>query len=190
MHPNKNQKKKKELRTISLTRPKHQSTPTCSPKFWPIDRPINIINQRRWSSQIFSSFAAFTTGFAFAIASFPTVLKSNVQSCFSGYLWLPQNVVPHLHVNPVSPTRFLHDPHRFRCCGFPTADDGVSGSASAGLDIDWSGIGKTETDTSAEAEEEEDSVTAISDWSCGCVRLFSTAIFAVDICLSLQQWSL
>lgn len=54
-----------------------------------------------------------TRGLAFAISSLPTALKSNVQSCFSGYLWVPQNVVPHLHLNPVNPTRFLHTKHRF-----------------------------------------------------------------------------
>jgi hypothetical protein len=36
-----------------------------------------------------------------------------VHPCFSGYLWTPQKVVPHLHLNPVNPTRLRHVKHRF-----------------------------------------------------------------------------
>lgn len=36
------------------------------------------------SSQIFSSFSPFTTGFAFAICSLPIPLKSNSHACCSG----------------------------------------------------------------------------------------------------------
>jgi len=64
-------------------------------------------------NQILLNFSALIKGFAWAISSLPNVLKSNPQPCISGYLWDPQNVDPHLHLNPVSPTRFLHVKHRF-----------------------------------------------------------------------------
>lgn len=65
------------------------------------------------SIQIFSNFSALTRGFSLAIASLPAALKSKAQPCCSGYLWVPQNVVPHLHVKPISPTLFRHAEHRF-----------------------------------------------------------------------------
>lgn len=67
--------------------------------------------------QIFSSFSAFTIGFALAIFSFPTRLKSKVHSCCSAYLWLPQNTYPHLHLKPVIPTRRRQVKQRFGSCG-------------------------------------------------------------------------
>lgn len=67
----------------------------------------------RERSQILSSFSALTTGLALAICSLPLSLKSKVQPWCSGYLWVPQNVIPHLHLNPVSPTRLLHVKHLF-----------------------------------------------------------------------------
>ena len=54
-----------------------------------------------------------TTGLALAICSLPISLKLKVQPWCSGYLWVPQNVIPHLHLNPVSPTRLLHVKHLF-----------------------------------------------------------------------------
>ena len=70
------------------------------------------------------------TGLALAISSLPTALKSKVHACFSGYLWTPQNVVPHRHLNPVNPTRFLHIKHRFGC-DFAAAAVTVTAATSA-----------------------------------------------------------
>ncbi|KAL2540906.1 Protein DETOXIFICATION [Abeliophyllum distichum] len=50
--------------------------------------------------EILSILLALITGLAFAIASLASLLKSKVQSCFSGYLWVPQKVQPHMHLKP------------------------------------------------------------------------------------------
>lgn len=76
--------------------------------------------------QIFSSFSAFTIGFALAIFSFPTRLKSKVHSCCSAYLWVPQNTNPHLHLKPVIPTRRRQVKQRLGSCG------GFCSSSSSG----------------------------------------------------------
>jgi len=65
---------------------------------------------------IFSNFSALTTGLALAMASFPMALKSKVHPCCSGYRWLPQKVVPHLHRKPINPTFFLHVKHLLGWC--------------------------------------------------------------------------
>ena len=80
------------------------------------------VNASNGGDQIFWSFAALTSGFALAISSRPADLKSKVHPWTSGYLWAPQKVVPHRHLNPVNPTRFLHVVHRFgRFCGCSVA---------------------------------------------------------------------
>jgi len=73
----------------------------------------HAMNERLRLNQILLNFSALIKGFAWAISFLPIILKSNPQPCLSGYLWDPQNVDPHLHLNPVSPTRFLHVKHRF-----------------------------------------------------------------------------
>lgn len=88
-------------------------------------------DERNWErSQILSSFSALTTGLALAICSLPISLKSKVQPWCSGYLWVPQNVIPHLHLNPVSPTRLLHVKHLFATATAAV----VTVTASSGFD--------------------------------------------------------
>lgn len=90
-------------------------------------------DERNWErSQILSSFSALTTGLALAICSLPISLKSKVQPWCSGYLWVPQNVIPHLHLNPVSPTRLLHVKHLFATATATAAV--VTVTASSGFD--------------------------------------------------------
>lgn len=100
--------------------------------------------------QILRSFSPITTGFAFAICSLPISLKSNSHPCCSGYLWAPHSVNPHLHLNPVSPTRFLQFPHLFACVTDPpfststrardastaTEDDEFSTTGSSGAVVE------------------------------------------------------
>ena len=88
---------------------------------------------------IFPNFSALTTGFALAMASLPIDLKSNEHPWISGYRWVPQNVVPHLHLNPVNPTFFLQAEHLFGCAEIGwtatvTAAVTTSGSSSAAVD--------------------------------------------------------
>ena len=81
---------------------------------------------------ILSTLSALITGLAFEIASRPTSLKSKLHSCFSGYLWLPQNVLPHLHLNPITPTFLLQLKHLFVRAGF----DGSASSCPVAIGAD------------------------------------------------------
>lgn len=57
------------------------------------------------------SLSPLMSGLARAMASRPAALKSKPHACRSGYRCAPQNVPPHRHANPVSPTRFLQLAH-------------------------------------------------------------------------------
>lgn len=95
-------------------------------------KPITTpkLQQYPWFIQILFSFSPFTTGFAFLISSLPIPLKSNPQPCCSGYLWVPHNVNPHRHLNPVSPTRRLHVPHLFGWTFGGSASEGPAAAAT------------------------------------------------------------
>lgn len=124
------------------------------------------------SSQIFSSFSALTSGFARAISSLPTSLKSKVHPWFSGYLWDPQNVISHLHLNPVNPTRFLQTMHRFGCCccgrcsatrATSTAGTGDSPMNSGRLNSGtWETDSTTTDEDENEGEEERDDLMEVA----------------------------
>lgn len=121
-------------------------------------------------SQILSSFWALTRGLSLAIASLPTALKSNVHPCCSGYLWVPQNVTPHLHVNPINPTRFLHDEHRFGLTTAGTSADVASYSIPRLSTSKFSGKKIAEEDgnsTGGAGEGKSEFSTAdLADFSC------------------------
>ncbi|KAL2472534.1 Protein DETOXIFICATION [Abeliophyllum distichum] len=55
------------------------------------------------SLQILSILLALIIGLAFAIAFLASSLKSKVQLCLSGYLWVPQKVQPHMHLKQSPP---------------------------------------------------------------------------------------
>jgi len=58
-------------------------------------------------------------------------LKSKLQPCSSAYRWLPQNVFPHRHMNPVSPTFLQHAAHRPGGAFFFAAASGAGGGDTA-----------------------------------------------------------
>lgn len=134
--------------------------------------------QRLRSNQILLSLSALITGFAFAISSLPTALKSKPHSCFSGYLWDPQNVIPHLHLNPVNPVLFLHVPHRFDWtgpCELSDASGTIDGTVNAGGwgwgrdSISATGEAATNTAVEADAEAEERAVSIVDlVLACSC----------------------
>ncbi|KAL2516630.1 hypothetical protein Adt_12877 [Abeliophyllum distichum] len=55
------------------------------------------------SLQILSILSALITGLTFAIASLASSLKSKVQPCLFGYLWVPQKVQPHMYLKQSPP---------------------------------------------------------------------------------------
>nr|GMD96003.1 hypothetical protein Iba_chr15bCG0560 [Ipomoea batatas] len=78
------------------------------------------------------------------MASLPWALKSNVQSCFSGYLWVPQNVCPHLHSKPITLTFFLQASHLFggaaclRLCSAVTTGADLLDGGESGWSLEYS----------------------------------------------------
>lgn len=152
--------------TILISRRRKKRTTTTTGK-------VNA--NRNFSDQIFCSFAALTNGFAFAISSRPADLKSNVHPWISGYLWTPQKVVPHRHLNPVNPTRFLHTVHRFGrcggcCCFSSVVFAGICNSTGA-IVVDEEEIDSvTEDDGGGDAAEREDSTVDFMEACCCCLR--------------------
>lgn len=135
------------------------------------------------NGQILSrSLSVLTRGFARAMASLPADLKSNSQLCCSGYLWEPQKVCPHLHLNPVSPTFLEHAVHR------PAFFDGAAVTSAGGAA--WGGGSDAEERSSfgwdAGGTDADDSTSRA-----GAERRkdFSTAIFAEASCSALRRWS-
>ncbi|KAJ4724798.1 hypothetical protein OWV82_003743, partial [Melia azedarach] len=134
------------------------------PNFRSEENDSVLARERQRESYIFCSFSALTTGFAFAICSLPTPLKSNEQSCCSGYLWVPQNTDPHRHLKPVSPTRLLHVKHLFTtavCCTAAATNNACFSSSFASAvgfsckDKSTDGVDKGDgVDDDDEAEEE------------------------------------
>lgn len=124
---------------------------------------------------ILCNFSAFTTGLALEMASLPTVLKSKVHPCCSGYRWTPQKVIPHLHRNPVRPTLFRQVEHRFGC----VVDGAGAGEATtAGAVVSLAASGKVKAGGERGAVDEE---TDEND--------FSTADLAEEACSSLRRRS-
>lgn len=129
----------------------------------------------RWrSNQIFSSFTALIKGFALAISSRPTFLKSKPHPCLSGYLWTPQNVTPHLHLNPVNPTRFRHDPHRFGNAATATSDPEVAAAelAVTSGDGEVNGGGSDSTAGDGDGGAAEERAVSMEDWVEACCCSF------------------
>lgn len=109
------------------------------------------------SDYIFSNFSALIRGFALAMASLPMDLKSKEHPCCSGYLWVPQNVIPHLHQNPVNPTFLRQTEHLLGCATCCTAAWGTKPTVSvstAAATAELSGL--TDADVGAEDDEEEE----------------------------------
>ena len=132
---------------------------------------FTVNNASNGSDHIFWSFAATTNGLAFAISSRPADLKSNVHPWTSGYLWVPQKVVPHRHMNPVNPTRFLHTVHRLgRCCWicFSICISAAwiwTTGAIVDVEIDW-----ISGDDGGDAAEREDSTVDFMEACCWFLR--------------------
>ena len=104
------------------------------------------------AAQIFCSFSPLMTGLAFAICSLPILLKSNPQACCSGYLCVPQNVIPHLHLNLINLTRRLHVVHLF---GWLSAEGTASSFFSSSFTFVSSTITRSTLGKNGEDEEEE-----------------------------------
>lgn len=126
--------------------------------------------------------SAFTTGLALAMASRPWPLKSKLQSCFSGYRWSPQNVDPHRQVNPITPTFFLQQKHRFDVLLItPALADAKSASSlSTGSAVDDEAAA---FDTTAKDSEEPTRESFL-------LTSFSKAFLAVAVCSSFIRKSL
>lgn len=147
------------------------------PSRWTLD------TKRDGLDYIFSNFSALTTGFARAIASLPTALKSKLQPCCSGYLWVPQKVVPHRHLNPVNPTRLLQTEHRLGWAVVAGAcASGVNRSAAAVPRLQWSPV--------ISARISEGRARATIDEEEAAERDFSTADLAEEACSSFRWKSL
>ena len=159
------------------------------------------VNASDGGDQIFWSFAALTSGFAFAISSRPADLKSKVHPWTSGYLWAPQKVVPHRHLNPVNPTRFLHVVHRFGrfcCCsgGGVTVFVAVTSSSADGFRTRGWIIGEEMEmvsgdggDTSEREDSTVDCIEPISDDGGDTAEREDSTVDFMEACCCLRQRS-
>ncbi len=132
------------------------------------------------SHHILCNLSAFTTGLALEMASLPGFLKSKVHPCCSGYLWTPQNVIPHLHRNPVNPTLFRQVEHLLG-----RVDEGAAATAPGAV-ISLAASGKVKAGGERGAVDEEEAAAAEAE---GDESDFSTADLTEEACSSLRRRS-
>lgn len=153
-----------------------------------VDYTTSSFPKKKWDpdggNQIFSSFSALIKGLARAISSRPTFLKSNEHPCFSGYRWVPQKMVPHLHLKPVNPIRFLQTEHRFGCGGCCCCCCCCSTTTATSASLSPLTSGRAKAGGSG-----RDPRNGADDEGGEAEREFSTVVLIDACCCSLRQWS-